>query len=372
MDKCIAVFSYDFPHRKTTDFLQLIRAKGYHNVVVFAAPMKKLSHQDNRQYFSKFNAKFNVIDTKELCKNLGYKFIPCEHDDVSLIARHIDEFKVDTAIISGARIIKKKVIDLFSFGIVNIHPGILPETAGLDAFYYTLVKDVAPGVTVHTINHKVDEGNCIAFFEYEISGVESLAEIQEALYHCQLKALSNFLDSYAAGEIIQKPIYRPLKNEPMLPEQKLSALSYFGFWRSSQQHRQRIEKLISACEEGAISEFYRYDPHSNFVNTRLVNSWTALIIASFNQNFELVKYLVERGADVNYCTPKGTTVLMYAKSALVNAESPDCRIIDYLVKNGADVKAKDIFGKTVMDYVSELGDDYLKAIFAEYINNAVH
>lgn len=372
MDKFIAVFAYGFPHRKTTDFLQLIRAKGFNNVIVFGAPMKQLSHQDNRHYFNKFNAKFNVIDTEQICVNLGYKYISCEHDDLAVIQSHVNEFDIDTAIISGARILKKKIIDVFASGIVNIHPGALPETAGLDAFYYTLIKNAAPGVTLHTINHKVDEGNYIDFIEYEISGVESITELQESLYQCQLLALSGFLDRYIKGEIEQKPIHRPSKNEPMLPDEKLNALSYFGIWRSAQHHKQLLLKLLAACEKGSVTEYKKYDPYSTFVNTQLKNCWTPLVVASFNQHLDLVKYLIAQGANVNYATPKGTTVLMYAKTALINSEDLNYQLLECLIKAGADINAQDIFGKTAMDYIAEFDDRKLMATFAEYNKNAIY
>ena len=73
-------------------------------------------------------------------------------------------FRVKTAIISGARIIKRDVIKLFANGIVNFHPGMIPETSGLDSFHHSIAQNCSMGVTVHLIDHRVDAGKFI-FFE---------------------------------------------------------------------------------------------------------------------------------------------------------------------------------------------------------------
>ena len=59
-----------------------------------------------------------------------------------------------------------------------------------------------------------------------------------------------------------------------------------------------------------------------------------LIEASLEGNFEVAKYLVEMGADVNYVGPLGWTALMYA---CVNRHF---NIIKLLVEKGADVNAQ--------------------------------
>ena len=40
--------------------------------------------------------------------------------------------KFDLGIIAGSRILKKKIIEEFKIGILNMHPGLLPLNRGLD------------------------------------------------------------------------------------------------------------------------------------------------------------------------------------------------------------------------------------------------
>ena len=52
----------------------------------------------------------------------------------------VKKYKINIGIISGARIIDKKIIKLFKYGIINLHPGKIPETSGLDSFFGQLKK----------------------------------------------------------------------------------------------------------------------------------------------------------------------------------------------------------------------------------------
>lgn len=81
---------------------------------------------------------------------------------------------------------------------------------------------------------------------------------------------------------------------------------------------------------------------------------TLLACSAYNHSYEVVYFLIEKGADINEVNNKGTTVFMYAKTKVF--ENRNFGFLEYLVSKGADFKKKDIFGKTVFDYVVEKGD----------------
>lgn len=78
------------------------------------------------------------------------------------------------------------------------------------------------------------------------------------------------------------------------------------------------------------------------------NSGKALIDAAMDGNFEKVKLLIEKGADVNAKNNNGQTALMYA------SREGDLEIAKYLVENGTDINAKDSdWGYTALIYAAE-------------------
>jgi ankyrin repeat protein len=72
--------------------------------------------------------------------------------------------------------------------------------------------------------------------------------------------------------------------------------------------------------------------------------WTPLMLASFKGNTNSLKYLLEKGADVNAKTPKNTTALMVA------AGNGFIEVVQLLLASKADINQKDADGKTALAY----------------------
>lgn len=88
------------------------------------------------------------------------------------------------------------------------------------------------------------------------------------------------------------------------------------------------------------------------VEARSPEGWTPLIVASFHGHLDLIRALIARGANVNAVNGKGTSVLMYAKSAALR---DGCyTVMDILLAAGADPFHRDIFGRDIEDYAREL------------------
>ncbi len=99
----IALFAYDFPHKKTEDFLFRLNLYGYKPKIVIASPPKVLNLpksilRDKYKHFS-------VIDPRFICEKLNIEYINLSHDSEKIVET-IRENKIDLGIISGARILK--------------------------------------------------------------------------------------------------------------------------------------------------------------------------------------------------------------------------------------------------------------------------
>lgn len=86
---------------------------------------------------------------------------------------------------------------------------------------------------------------------------------------------------------------------------------------------------------------------------------TALMVAcAYWCGVDMVKLLVENGADVNAVSQDGTTALMLA------AQSEKLDVVNYLLEHGADANKKNAAGKTALDLATaNKVEDYMgKAI----------
>lgn len=363
----IAVFAYAFPHRKTQDFLFELAVAGYANVTVIAAPWKALSHTDSTHYFLTTLKTEPALPTPAVCEALGFAYHECEHDDTARITAIRDQAGFELGIISGARIIKPVIIELFQEGIVNIHPGKLPETAGLDLFFYTILRGVAMGVTVHYIDARVDAGDELFFEETALGPEDSIEVVQSNNYQSQIRALRKFLAARESGDLARRAVNRPRKNEPMKSEEKRCAVATFPSWRATQFRLQQGRALLEACCTGDVTkveQLLRSSP--DLIEFRSPEGWTPLIMAAYSQNKEVISVLIALGADVNACGRNGTTVLMYAKTALLGQEVPDLSPLKALLDAGADVARHDSKGRDIFYYLQEGGDSKIAGWLRKY------
>lgn len=350
----IVLFAYAFPHRKSQDFLLNLAMLGVEDVVVLAAPWQQLKTQVVPVQYPKTLVANKAFDTKLIADRLGYPYYEVAHNDLSKIRSILSNFECNLGLIAGARILKAEIIELFEFGIVNFHPGKLPETAGLDAIFYTIKSGISAGVTTHFIDHRVDAGRQISFREVSVGLHDTLESVQENLYTIQIDCLRDFISSWIKRSIRTFDISRPSKNNPMSYEEKNLMLQKFALWRSETSRKQTLMQLMKHCEIGdvdkALDVLGKYPTH---VSSRDDNGWTPLICSVYNQQFALTRELLIAGADPNATGKKGTTPLMYAKTRIVSEEREDFGILDLLIEYGADVLRKDMFGKSVLDYIDK-------------------
>jgi len=353
--KNIAVFAYSFPHRKTQDFLVNLVAMGYTNLCVIGAPWKKLAQREGENIIERRIMVAAPHAAEKLCRAMGLSYFETEHDDEIGIKNLQKQYDFKIGIIAGSRILQKKIIDIFPEGIINFHPGKIPETSGLDAFFYSIKHKAPMGVTAHFIDHKVDAGSLILFKSLKITLNDSPDIVQENLHHLQVTALRKVVHLLMKNERLNTtPILRPKKNIPMAVSEKLDCLKTFPLWRAEQYRRQLHEELINACEKGEKEKVQQIlGEAGTLIEMPNDKGWTPLIVAAFHQKIEVVQLLLELGAEPNKGGLNGTTPLMYAKTSLINMENPDFRILDELVKHGADPKRTDAFGKDIYFYINQ-------------------
>ena len=177
------LFTYDFPHKKTLDFIFYCRHYGYDIEAVIAAPKVKLPIP-KRKYKAGVNLNIGVIPTVDICKSMDipYHVIP-HNDSVELL----QDLQPEVGLIAGARILSKDVINCFRKGIINFHPGGIPEARGLDTPRWIVYDDLPVAVTSHFIDPRVDGGWIIKRLDMEVEPNDTLKDIGLKLYLGQLE-----------------------------------------------------------------------------------------------------------------------------------------------------------------------------------------
>lgn len=130
----------------------------------------------------------NLMPPKEICRLLAIEYIEkfhTEHDVPHLLKRK----KIELGIIAGARILEKRVIESVPLGIINFHPGLIPENRGLNSAKWAIFMNIPQGITTHLIDNRVDAGKIIKKYIINIFPDDTLPEINLRLHEAQIKKL---------------------------------------------------------------------------------------------------------------------------------------------------------------------------------------
>lgn len=90
----------------------------------------------------------------------------------------IRELGATTAVYSGAGILRKSLLDLFTRGVLNLHCGPLPAVRGMNGVEWSLYLGVPPVVTLHHIDTGIDTGPILAERVVPIAADESLSHVR--------------------------------------------------------------------------------------------------------------------------------------------------------------------------------------------------
>lgn len=188
----IGLFVYDFPHTKSNRGMQLIKTYFSGQVEVFAAPKVELNHKKSKYRVSvKDTPTLHPVD---IAKSYGWNCHISAHN-TKKIEEVISKNKLQIGIILGARILSNDVISSFEKGIINFHPGLLPENRGLDNIKWAIYDNIQQGVTTHFINKFVDAGEIIYREIIDVQQEDTFFDINQKLLDKQFDHLLRLLRS---------------------------------------------------------------------------------------------------------------------------------------------------------------------------------
>ena len=170
----IGVFAYNFPHKKTQEGLMQLFLHHLPVTCIFAADPVELKF-----YQSKIRVTPKGLiqhQPRLIAERLQVPYHVIVHNSAEC-EELIKKYDLDVGIILGARILKENIINAFKIGIINLHPGMLPQNRGLDNLKWAILKGFKQGVSVHLISKEIDKGQLIIQREIEVYEDDTLLDI---------------------------------------------------------------------------------------------------------------------------------------------------------------------------------------------------
>ena len=196
----IVVFAYAFPHKKSQDFLIRLALLGITPAAVIGAPYVRLNLPPRSSRISVRHA--GVLETEEICRALSFPYIEAPHTWEG-IGEYLNSIRPDLGLVAGARILKKPLIDAFKIGIINFHPGLLPESRGLDCWLWDILEGRTLGNTSHLIDSRMDAGLMIERQELVIHPDDSLIDLSLRITESQVAMLESTLKAVLSTDTSQ-------------------------------------------------------------------------------------------------------------------------------------------------------------------------
>lgn len=210
----LAVFAYDFPHEKTQDFLLRLFLEGYKIEFVIACEPEELNLPSSILRVKPRH--IDMLHPRTICQQLNIPYYVLPHNSTE-VANLLKTSNIEIGVISGARILKKHIIQSVGKGIINFHPGLIPEVRGLDALKWAIYHDLPIGVTAHFIDERVDAGRIIVREEIPVKNDDTLVDISLRLEETQTNLLPRVLDMVRDKPVTDFPVvtYETKANPPM-------------------------------------------------------------------------------------------------------------------------------------------------------------
>lgn len=184
----IGIITYDYVHLKTEQILETLILRGF-NIKVYTLPFKLRKER---------NVFFNHRPNQTVSVNVGtiidknkLEYVKCKKDT------EIDN-ECDLYIITGAGILSKECVR--NKKIINCHPGIIPNSRGLDSFKWAILERKPLGVTLHYIDENIDSGDIISIIPTNVYKTDSLETLSRRHYENEIMTLLRF-DFYLENKI---------------------------------------------------------------------------------------------------------------------------------------------------------------------------
>lgn len=162
-----------------------------------------------------------------------------------------------------------------------------------------------------------------------------------------------------------------LKENPLLADsrtgQGISLLQFAAYCRNKiavnllRQHKQQLDIYESASIGDIDNLKKQLDQDSNLLNTYSIDGFTPLGLSCFFGHYNIVKYLIDRGANVNIASNNQLKVApIHSACAISNYD-----ITVLLLKSGANVNAKQMQGVTPLHSVAHNGQTKLAKLLID-------
>lgn len=102
---------------------------------------------------------------------------------------------------SYGQIIHEEVLKYFKYGILNIHPSLLPLWRGASPVQASIVSgEKLTGVSIIKLDDKLDHGSIVSQFKDEVQDTDTTETLRKRLFERSAEVMPNLIEAYVSGK----------------------------------------------------------------------------------------------------------------------------------------------------------------------------
>ncbi len=147
--------------------------------------------------------KLSHSEIKDLAIMYNIPILQPEDVNISFVKHHIKQYSPDIGVlIAYGQKIDAELINIFPYGIINLHASLLPKYRGAAPINWAIINgEKVTGLTVMQINEEIDAGKILNQIEVPINPLERADELQERLARMGPEIIIRTLKEIKEGKV---------------------------------------------------------------------------------------------------------------------------------------------------------------------------
>ena len=133
---------------------------------IIISEVSEIADEEREKFLKRIEGNEIAESIESQIDELSLSGINVEHVEVSIhnseqVMPHIKELDLDLIVFGGTRIIRGEILDFPKDGVINSHPGLLPECRGSASPAWSVYHDIPIGSSTHFCDNGIDTGQLL-------------------------------------------------------------------------------------------------------------------------------------------------------------------------------------------------------------------
>lgn len=183
-------------------YLEAMLEMGFAPTIIIASRTPKITDMAVSTVKARTKNTFTWKSTDELLANKNIPLFFVDSHNSEATHQLLKTYKIDLGILGGTGIIKAPTIAVPKKGIINTHPGLLPNYRGCSAVEWSLYNNDPIGAACHFVTPEIDAGDIVTSLTATIIRGDDYFVVRRKAYELQVAVLLKGL------KLLEKPDFK--------------------------------------------------------------------------------------------------------------------------------------------------------------------